>query len=145
MYVTQIWVVTRHQYGISTFVPQMSIAHVRHINILTWLWGFQVNFLYSVWFSLCSSLFLGIARQWSGENFTILSLKPRGHISNVGYSQGNQWWRHKMLSVFLNYTVTAWKVKFGPFGWAWNWLSVFFMIFAVIIYRQLLWTKTWKC
>ena len=32
-----------------------------------------------------------------------------------------------MLAVFLNYTVTACKVKFGPFGWAWNWLSVFFL------------------
>lgn len=32
-----------------------------------------------------------------------------------------------MSAVFLDYTVTAWKIKFGPFGWAWNWLSVFFL------------------
>ena len=36
-----------------------AIAHVRrYIKILTWLRGFLVIFLYSVWFSLCSSIFL---------------------------------------------------------------------------------------
>ena len=35
----------------------VSIAHVRYINILTWLRGFQVKLLYLVLFSLYSSLF----------------------------------------------------------------------------------------
>ena len=34
-----------------------SIGHVRYINILTWLRGFQVNFLYLALFSLYPSLF----------------------------------------------------------------------------------------
>ena len=34
-----------------------TIGHVRYINILTWLRGFQVKLLYLVLFSLYSSLF----------------------------------------------------------------------------------------
>ena len=35
----------------------LPISHVRYINILTWLWGFQVKLLYLVLFSLYLSLF----------------------------------------------------------------------------------------
>ena len=52
----------------------MAIAHVRYIKILTWFRGFLVIFLYLVWFSLS---LLRIVRQWSLENFPILTLKPQ--------------------------------------------------------------------
>ena len=37
--------------------PLLEIGHVRYINILTWLRGFQVKLLYLVLFSLYPSLF----------------------------------------------------------------------------------------
>ena len=49
-------------------------------KVVTWFRGFLVIFLHLVWFSLCVSLFLEIARQWSREKFAILIPKPRGHV-----------------------------------------------------------------
>ena len=47
----------RSKTDIRLFAQRLSIGHVRYFNILTWLSGFQVKFLYLVLFSLYSSLF----------------------------------------------------------------------------------------
>ena len=47
------------------------IGHLRHFNILTWIRGFQVKFLYLLLFSLYPSL----------ENFAILTRKPRSQVT----------------------------------------------------------------
>ena len=57
------------------------IAHVRYIEILTWLRGFLVIFLYLIWVSFL----YGIARQWSGEKFAVLFLNPRSHFRFLIY------------------------------------------------------------
>ena len=62
----------------------MGIGHVRYINILTWLRGFQVKLLYLVLFSLYPSL-LGIERQKKFEKFAILTRKPRSHVRILIY------------------------------------------------------------
>ena len=49
------------------------IGHVRYINILTWLRGFQVKRLYLVLFSLYQSLFLGIEGQKKLKKIVILT------------------------------------------------------------------------
>ena len=67
------------------------IGHVRYINILTWLWGFQVKLLYLVLFSLYLSLFWELRDK---RNLTkICNFDPKAsepclniNISNVAYS-----------------------------------------------------------
>ena len=56
-----------------------TIGHVRYINILTWLRGFQVKPLYLVLFSLYLKSLLGIEGQGKLEKFAILTRKPRSH------------------------------------------------------------------
>ena len=60
------------------------IGHVRYINILTWLRGFQVKPLYLVLFSLHLSL-LGIEGQRKLEKFAILTRKPRSYARILIY------------------------------------------------------------
>ena len=47
---------------------QEAIVHVRYINILTWLRGFQDKLLYLVLFSLCPSLFWELRDKRNLEN-----------------------------------------------------------------------------
>ena len=51
----------------STLVNTCKIGHVRYINILTWLRGFQVKLLYLVSFFFVSKSLLGIERQKKQE------------------------------------------------------------------------------
>ena len=55
-------------------------GHVRYINILTWLRGFQGKLLYSVLLSLYSSLFCEKLKK-----IAILTRKPRSHVRSMGY------------------------------------------------------------
>ena len=55
------------------------IGHVRYINILTWLRGFQVKPLYLVLFSLYLSLFWELRGKRKLEKFAILTRKHRSH------------------------------------------------------------------
>ena len=64
------------------------IGHVRYINILTWLWGFQVKPLYLMLFSLYLSLF------WE--------LRDKGNLKNL------QFWP-KSLGAMLEY----WYIERG--------------------------------
>ena len=73
------------------------IGHVRYINILTWLRGFQVKLLYLVLFSLCPSLF------WE--------LRDKGNLKNL------QFWPES-LGAMLEY----WYIERGLLG---IYLSVF--------------------
>ena len=52
----------------------------RYIDILRWLCGLLVNFLYLVWFSLCSSLFWELRDYSLRDKFAILSFEARSHI-----------------------------------------------------------------
>ena len=45
-----------HFFNAKYSLQKILIAHVQYIKILTWAWGLLVIFLYSFWFSLCSSL-----------------------------------------------------------------------------------------
>ena len=47
----------------------LSIRHVRYINILTWLRGFQDKLLYLVLFSLYPSLFWELRDKWNLKNY----------------------------------------------------------------------------
>ena len=58
------------------------IGHVRYVNILTWLRGFQVKPLYLVLFSLYLSLFWG--------------LKDKGNLKNLQF-------RPESLGAMLEY------------------------------------------
>ena len=51
---------------------QAEIGHVRYINILTWLRGFQVKLLYLVLFSLYPSLFWELRNKRSLKNVQFL-------------------------------------------------------------------------
>ena len=55
----------------------------RYVNILTWLRGFLVIFLYLEWFSLCSSLF------WELQNNGVV--RKDSESSNVGYPKMVKW------------------------------------------------------
>ena len=66
-----------------------SIGHIRYINILTWLRGFQVKLLYLVLFSLYPSLFWELRDK---RNLKNLQFDPKASepclnidISNVAY------------------------------------------------------------
>ena len=78
------------------------IGHVRYVNILTQLRGFQDKLLYLVLFSLCPSL-LTIERQKKLKKFTILTWKPWSHawisISNVAYSVLSRWVNTTVLNI----------------------------------------------
>jgi len=58
---------------VTVFGYLILIGHVRYINILTWLRGFQNKHLYLVVFSMYPSLFLGMVRQKKLKNFAILT------------------------------------------------------------------------
>ena len=51
---------------------RVTIDHVRYINILTWLRGFQVKLLYLVLFSLYPSLFWELRDQRNLKNLQFL-------------------------------------------------------------------------
>ena len=77
-----------HQTTPSTENP-CAIAHVRYIEILTWIRSFLVIFLHLVWFTLSSS-FLGNCE--TTESWKICNFYPKAsescwdfNISNVGY------------------------------------------------------------
>ena len=60
-----------------------TIAHVRYIKILTWLWGFLAIFLNLVWFSfLCAQVAF---RNFETMETAILTLKPRSHVRILIY------------------------------------------------------------
>ena len=61
------------------------IGHVRYINILTWLRGFQVKLLYLVLFSLYPSLFWELRDKRNLKKFAILTRKPRSHARILIY------------------------------------------------------------
>ena len=71
-YLLEMWEAgrTRNTASVCTF-QRLVIIHVRYINILTWLWGFQVKLLYLVLFSLYPSLFweLRDKRKWKKLQF----------------------------------------------------------------------------
>ena len=56
---------------LSTRIQRVKIGHVRYINILTWLRGFQVKLLYLVMFLLYPSLF------WE--------LRDKGNLKNLQF------------------------------------------------------------
>ena len=62
---------------VKTLAKFILIAHVQYIKILTKFRGFLVIFLYSVWFSLCSSLFWQLRDNGLMENLHFfVSLYP---------------------------------------------------------------------
>ena len=71
------------------------IGHVRYINILTWLWGFQVKPLYLMLFSLYLSLF------WESRD--------KGNLKNLQF-------RPKSLGAMLEY----WYIERGLLRYQWT-------------------------
>ena len=61
------------------------IGHVRYINILTWLRGFQDKLLYLVLFSLYSSLFWELRDKRNLKKFAFLTRKPCSHVRILIY------------------------------------------------------------
>ena len=76
-----------------------SLGHVRYINILTWLRGFQVKLLYLVLFSLYPSLF------WE--------LRDKRNLKNLQFWPGS-------LGAMLEY----WYIERGLFSWKFQILHV---------------------
>ena len=75
-----------------------SMAHLQYTNILTWLRGLLVIFLYLVWFSFfVLKTLLGIARQRSHEKIAILSLNPQSHDRTLVY----QMWVFHHTSIII--------------------------------------------
>ena len=93
-----------------------SIGHVRYINILTWLRGFQVKLLYLVLFSLYLSLFWELRDK---RNLKNLKFDPKASepclnidISNVAYS--THW--YFLLSVLLYWKMPGGELWLGYHG-----------------------------
>ena len=82
-----------------------AIGHVRYINILTWLRGFQVKTLYLVVFSLYLSLFWELRDK---GNLKICNFDPKASepcsnmdISNVACCKLANLWHHLILDLTL--------------------------------------------
>ena len=73
---------------------KLTIGHVRYINILTWLRGFQVKPLYLVLFSLYLSLF------WE--------LRDKGNLKNL------QFWPESLWAMLESWYIGRGLFKFGP-------------------------------
>ena len=69
----------------SNYSKQIPLGHVRYINILTWLWGFQDKLLCLVGFSLYSSLFWELRDKRNFSKNPFLTRKPRSHVRILIY------------------------------------------------------------
>ena len=85
-----------------------TIAHIQYIKIITSFRGFQVIFLYLVWFSLCSSLFWGLRDNGVMENLQKSEPCQNFIISTVGFSF---WYNIYTKTVDGVFTYSDWQIK----------------------------------